>query len=213
MLSSRYKHVFFIKIILGIIGIMFVMFAIVQKNQVNSPMVVFVIDMHESMDTQDVSDTIWLSRSRKQAALQYVYETVEDFDDDVAVGMIRLGYYPDYILPPTHDRDHIASYATSLSAGPSADVISYQTGDISLSDYYSYNPQAKYILISDKESTINNSKQHIPGLKTVRIGNGIANADIRSRDDLNQVKTIGYHQSSYLSWIFGLIILVSLLLL
>jgi len=214
MLASRYKHLFFIKIILGIIGIMLVIFAIVQKNQVNNPMVVFIIDMHESMDNQDIDDGTGLSRTRKQAALQYVYQTVDNLDDDVvAIGMIRLGYYPDYILPPTHDRDHIASYITSLSTWPSADTIVYQTGDISLADYYSYNPQAKYVLLSDKESTISETKQYIPWLTIIRIGNSITNADIASRDDLDAVKAITYYQSWYLSWIFGLIILVSLVLL
>jgi len=78
------------------------------------------------------------------------------------IGIIRLGYYPDYIVPLTRDREILISYVTSLASAPLSPSLVYQTGDISLKNYYTIAPTAKYILLTDKKSTSDAVKNFLP---------------------------------------------------
>jgi hypothetical protein len=108
------------------------------------------------------------------------------------IGIIRLGYYPDYIVPLTRDRTVITSYITSLASAPLSPVLVYQTGDISLEDYYAMAPTAKYILLTDKQSTITAVQNYIPTIESILIDSTNSRADIQQRDDT--VQTVSYRQ-------------------
>lgn len=147
--------------------------------------------MQESMHTQDIADGK-LSYTRQQAAVQYIYHAIQSIDTGMDIGIVRLGYYPDYIVPLTRDRETIDSYVTSLANAPLSPTLVYQTGDISLKNYYTIAPTAKYILLTDKQSTIVSVQESMPKIQSILIDHTDSRASIQERDDVKQ--TISYRQ-------------------
>jgi hypothetical protein len=196
---------FFIKIILGILCILLWLFyynTIQKQNNIT----IFIIDMQESMGQQDIVDRAGLSRTRQQAAMQYIFSAIQGYDGLVA--MIRLWYYPDYILPPTHDSGHVIQYIKSLVVAPLASEIVYSRSWVALADYVAMVPGAHYILLTDKTATQQAVSVMVPWLQTVIIGK-----DIRNWEDVDYNRNIIHQKNAYLWWIFAGIILVWLLLL
>lgn len=211
MLVKYYGSVFIAKIIVGVLAsIWFLRYWILNQREV-VPMVVFVVDMQESMATQDVFDHIWLAYTRQQTAIEYISQAIKSIATGTNVGIVRLGYYPDYIVPLTRDRKILAAYVTSLSNAPLSPILIYETWWISLEDYYAIAPDAKYILLTDKQSTITSVDELMPTVQNVFIDPTSNRATIKQREDTMQ--TFSYRQWWHLWWIFVLITIVWLVLL
>jgi hypothetical protein len=211
MLAKYYRSIFIAKIAIGVIASIWFLWYYSTIQVDTTPAIIFVVDMQESMAKQDVADGIWLIYTRQQAAVQHIYHVVQSIHTGMDIGIIRLGYYPDYIVPLTRDRAVIDAYITSLASAPLSPVLLYQTGDVSLKDYYTIAPTAKYILLTDKQSTIDTVQNYIPTIDSILIDPTNSRADIQQRDDT--VQTVSYRQWWYLWWIFVLITIVWLVLL
>jgi hypothetical protein len=168
--------------------------------QKQADVVIFIIDMQQSMGQQDILDRAGLRRTRQQAAMQYIFSAVQRYDG--LVGMIRLGYYPDYILPPTYDSGHVIQYIKSLAVSPLASEIVYSRSWVALADYIAIVPDAHYILLTDKITTQQVLSAMIPWLQTVIIGK-----DIRNWED-SERNSILHKKNTHLWWIlWGIIVL------
>lgn len=211
MLAKHYRSIFLVKILIGVLSSLWFLYYYIIVRKAPLDAIVFVIDMQESMATQDVVDRSWLSHTRQEAAIQYISQAIQSIDTGTDIGVIRLGYYPDYIVPLTRDRAMLGSYVTSLASAPTSPTLVYQTGDISLEKYYNIAPTAHYILLTDKQSTIDAVRSFIPTLQSVLIDTTNSKATINQREDTMQ--TVSYRQSWYLWWIFVLITIVWLVLL
>lgn len=211
MLAKYYRSVFIAKIGIGVLASVWFLLYYSFGYKQTIPAVVFVVDMQESMGTQDIDDGVWLLYTRQQVAIEYISYAVQFIHTGMDIGVIRLGYYPDYIVPLTRDRETLASYITSLAQAPLSPTLVYQTGDISLKQYYAMAPTAKYVLVTDKQSTIDAVKYLLPWLQSVLIDPSSRHASIQQRDDAMQ--TVSYRQWWYLWWIFVLITIVWLVLL
>jgi Mg-chelatase subunit ChlD len=201
-----YKKIFFAKILWWVLLIILGIVAYRMMIEPSGQILVFVVDMHESMATQDISDRVWIVRTRQQAASQYMFHAAQDATMPVAI--IRLWYYPDYILPPTQDREYINQYISSLAVSPLANTIVYTSWSASLEKYIKQLPSAQYVLITDKESTAQSVAKLIPSLQVVMIGE-----DIQQREDTYQQQWWVKKNKSYFSWIFVGIILLWIMLL
>jgi len=211
MLAKHYRVVFFAKILIGVIASLWFLYYYIVLRKDPFAAVVFVVDMQESMATQDISDSFWLTHTRQEAAVQYISQSIQSIDTGTDIGVIRLGYYPDYIVPLTRDRTILNSYVTSLASAPTSPSLVYQTGDISLENYYNIAPSAHYVLLTDKQSTIDAVRAFIATVQSVRIDAIDSKATIHQREDTMQ--TVSYRQWWYLWWIFVLITIVWLVLL
>ncbi len=157
----------------------------------STPAVIFVVDMQESMDTQDIADG-GLFYTRQQAAIKYIAQSIRSIDTGMDIGVIRLGYYPDYIIPLTRDREMLDSYIESLASAPLSPTLVYKTGSISLESYYNMAPAATYILLTDKQSTADSVQVWIPTIQAILIDTANTRAAIQQRNDTEQ--TISYRQ-------------------
>lgn len=211
MLVKRYRVLFFAKIFIGAIASLWFLYYYIVLRKDPLAAVVFVIDMQESMATQDVFDASWVSHTRQEAAVQYISQSIQSISTGTDIGVIRLGYYPDYIVPLTRDFEVLSSYIASLANSPTSPTLVYQTGDISLEQYYSIAPNAHYVLLTDKQSTIDAVRVFMPTVQSVLIDATNSKATIHQREDTMQ--TVSYRQWWYLWWIFVLITIVWLILL
>jgi len=211
MLSKRYHIVFVVKILIGILASVWFLYYYVVLHKDPATSIVFIIDMQESMQTNDVFDGSWLSHTRQEAATQYVSQAIQSIGTGTDIGIIRLGYYPDYIVPLTRDRTALTTYITSLIIAPTSPTLVYETGDISLENYYNTVPNAQYVLLTDKESTITAVRSYMPTVQPILIDAASNKAAIHQWEDTMQ--TVSYRQSSHLWWIFVLIMIVWLVLL
>jgi len=211
MLTKHYHKIFVAKIVIGILASIWFLLYYSMGQQQDISAIVFVIDMQESMGAKDIQDSIWLPYTRQETAIKYISHVVQTIDTGMDIGIIRLGYYPDYIVPLTRDRETLGTYITSLADAPLSPTIVYQTGDISLEKYYNIAPTAKYILLTDKQSTYDAVKNMMSWIDAILIDPTSNQADIQEREDAMQ--TVSYRQWWYLWWIFVLITIVWLVLL
>lgn len=208
MIAKNYSKIFLLKIVISIIAVALIFFWYTQYNtQNNQPTIVFIIDMQKSMGTKDIKDNGEQVHTRQQTAMTYVDYIVQHLKTGTKVGVIRLWYYPDYIIPPTSDLSFIEYTVQSLIASPLSPDIYYETGGISLKTYYNYIPDATYIVLSDKSTTISQIKKYIP--QSIAIGIAIASwwdkgdISINQREDIQeQPQPAMTVQSPYLWWIF-----------
>ncbi len=180
-------------------------FVYYTRQQDDISALVFIIDMEQSMGEKDIRDSVGLSYTRQQAAAQYIFYKVEQYDG--LVGMIRLGYYPDYILPATEDRIHIAQYAKSLAIAPLSTQIVYEAPWLSLHDIILLS-WVQYVLLTDKQTTKQAVKRRNPSIQTVMIGQ-----DIKTWEDVKDHSNITNTKTRHLWWILTGIIVLWLLLL
>lgn len=211
MFAKYYRSIFIAKIAIGLFASVWFLlyYSTIQISATTA--VIFIVDMQESMAKQDIADSVWLIYTRQQAAIEYIHNAVQFISTGIDIGIIRLGYYPDYIVPLTRDRAVVNSYITSLGNAPLSPILVYQTEDVSLQDYYTITPTAKYILLTDKQSTIAAVQELVPNIVSVYIDPADHHADIQQREDA--VQTVSYRQWWYLWWIFVLITIVWLILL
>ena len=208
MIAKHYTKVFVFKIAISIIAVALIFFGYIkQDTKNNASTIIFVVDMQNSMGTKDIKDDWEQAHTRQQTAMAYIDYVVQHIETGTKVGIIRVWYYPDYIVPPTSDLSFVAHTIQSLISSPLSPDIYYETGDISLQIYYNYLPNATYIVISDKSTTVSQVKKYIS--QSIAIGIAIASwwdkgdISINQREDIQeQPQPAMTVQSPYLWWIF-----------
>lgn len=218
MVSLSYRKIFLLKVVIWIVAILSFVWTYLSIDMSSKwQWVIFLVDMQDSMQTQDIDKDFWPLTTRQQVASQYIYDWIQQMQTGMVVGIVRLWYYPDYIVPPTTDRQMLETYIQSLASSPVSDVIIYETWDISLGDYMHTDKWYTYVLITDKQTTIQDIEQYARWLYTVFVWKNSSSPDIdeliQTRDDIQPDISSWWEQSSYLQWIFVIITLVWYILL
>lgn len=215
MRMVNYKVLFLSKIIIWCVAIGAILwYAQIPQKDVGGS-VIFLVDAQESMNTKDIKKYGELPHTRQAAVSKYILDVIQNIDMQIPVWVVRLGLYPDYIVPPTTDRDMLTTYITSLAASPLSSEIVYETWDVFFGDYIS--DKNYYILVSDKESTVRDVQSYSNNIYTVFASpeepDIKVDTTIFDQNNMQDSTFPFYKQSSYLPWIFVLITVVWYMLL